>query len=373
MIRVLVVDDSLVVREIITKILRSDPEIEIVGTARNGVEAIDLAARLRPSIITMDINMPIKNGLEAIGEIMAYTPTPILVISSLVNKEVGFAFKAMEIGALDVFEKPTMGVWEGQAKLERELKAKVKLLSKIKVVTHLSGKRREKIETAPLLGDMTLPAPKIPYSEHAHTSPTLVLPQVSSGLKKNDIFEIVAIGASTGGPKALQQVLSPIPKDFPLPIVIVQHIADGFIDGLVEWLEAECMLKVKLGTDRELLQGGVIYIAPCRFHMRVDVYKQIRLDELPPIGGHKPAATALLSSVADVYENKAIGVILTGMGGDGAEGLKKMRDKGATTIAQDKDTSTIFGMPKVAIDMGAAQKVLPIDIIPLEIMRLVKG
>ncbi|MEK7275655.1 MAG: response regulator, partial [Candidatus Desantisbacteria bacterium] len=190
MIRVLVVDDSLVVREIITKILRSDPEIEIVGTARNGVEAIDLTARLRPSIITMDINMPIKNGLEAIEEIMAYTPTPILVISSLVNKEVGFAFKAMEIGALDVFEKPTMGVWEGQARLERELKAKVKLLSKIKVVTHLSGKRREqKIETAPLTGDMTLPLPKIPRSEF----PAHVLPQLShEGLKKYAAFEIVA-------------------------------------------------------------------------------------------------------------------------------------------------------------------------------------
>jgi two-component system chemotaxis response regulator CheB len=373
MIRVLVVDDSLVVREIIAKILRSDPEIEIVGTARNGVEAIDLAARLRPSIITMDINMPIKNGLEAIEEIMAYTPTPILVISSLVNKEVGFAFKAMEIGALDVFEKPTMGVWEGQAKLERELKAKVKLLSKIKVVTHLSGKRREqKIETAHLAGDMTLLSPKVFCSEQAHAFPSPVLPQISpDGFKNGDTFKIVAIGASTGGPKALQQVLSPIPKDFPLPIVLVQHIADGFIDGLVEWLEAECMLDIKLGTDRELLHAGVIYVAPCRFHMRVDGYNQIRLDDLPPIGGHKPAVTALLSSVADVYGNKAIGVILTGMGGDGAEGLKKMRDKGAVTIVQDKDTSTIFGMPKVAIDMEAAQKVLPVDIIPLEIMRIV--
>ncbi len=362
MIFVLVVDDSLVVREIITKILRSDPEIEIVGTARNGVEAIDLAARLRPSIITMDINMPIKNGLEAIEEIMAYTPTPILVISSLVNKEVGFAFKAMEIGALDVFEKPTMGVWEGQERLERELKAKVKLLSKIKVVTHLSGKRREqRIETAPIAGDiLTLPVISVSRSE-----PFAPMPEV---LKK---FEIVAIGASTGGPKALQQVLSSIPKDFSLPIVLVQHIADGFIDGLVEWLDVECPLKVKLGTDRELLQGGVIYVAPCRFHMRVDEYKQIRLDDSLPIGGHKPAVTALFSSVADVYGNKAIGVILTGMGGDGAEGLKKMRDNGAATIAQDKNTSVIFGMPKVAIDMGAAQKVLPVDIISLEIVRMV--
>ncbi|MFH1860727.1 MAG: chemotaxis-specific protein-glutamate methyltransferase CheB [bacterium] len=386
MIRVLVVDDSLVVREIITKILRSDPEIEIVGTARNGVEAIDLAARLRPSIITMDINMPIKNGLEAIEEIMAYTPTPILVISSLVNKEVGFAFRAMELGALDVFEKPTMGVWDGQEKLERELKAKVKLLSKIRVVTHLAGRRREQklegsplAETAPLTENilntsLTLPVPEISRKEQTCLLPLPALPQIPpDGLKGSGTFEIVAIGASTGGPKALQQVLSPIPKDFPLPIVIVQHIADGFTEGLVEWLETECMLKIKLGKDRELLQSGVIYVAPCRSHMRVDEYKQIRLDDSAPIGGHKPAVTALLSSVAKVYGNKAIGVILTGMGGDGAEGLKEMRDKGAATIAQDKNTSIIFGMPKVAIDMGAAQKVLPIDIIPLEIMRMVGG
>lgn len=366
MIRVLVVDDSLIVREIITKILRSDPEIEIVGTARNGVEAIDMAARLRPSIITMDVNMPIKNGLEAIEEIMAYTPTPILVISSLVNKEVGFAFKAMELGALDVFEKPTMGVWNGQEKLERELKARVKLLSKIKVVTHLTGRRKEQLTVS---SQQSIPMEQRPVPE--------VLPPIDQPIAKtsngNSIFEIIAIGTSTGGPKALQQVLSPIPKDFPLPIVIVQHIVDGFTEGLVEWLETQCQVKVKLGKDREPLQSGVVYIAPCRFHMRVDEYKQIRLDDTPPIGGHKPAATVLLSSVAKVYENRAIGIILTGMGGDGAEGLKEMRDRGAVTIAQDKDTSIIFGMPKVAIDMGAAQKVLPVDIIPLEIMRMVGG
>ncbi|MBI4753185.1 chemotaxis-specific protein-glutamate methyltransferase CheB [Candidatus Desantisbacteria bacterium] len=368
MIRVLVVDDSLVVREIITKILRSDPEIEIVGTARNGVEAIDMATRLRPSIITMDVNMPIKNGLEAIEEIMAYTPIPILVISSLVNKEVGLAFRAMELGALDVFEKPTMGVWEGQEKLERELKARVKLLSKIKVITHLSGKRREQ----PAVEEQRVEQPVKEYkvqSAQADTHGGMPL-QASKG---NGLFEIVAIGTSTGGPKALQQVLSQIPGDFPLPIVIVQHIVNGFTEGLVEWLETQCRLKIKLGKDRELLQSGVVYIAPSMFHMRVDEYKQIRLDDSPAIGGFKPAATVLLSSVAKAYGSKAIGVILTGMGGDGAEGLKEMRDKGAATIAQDKNTSIIFGMPKVAIDMGAVQKVLPVDIIPLEIMRMVGG
>jgi len=373
MIRVLVVDDSLVVREIITKILRSDPEIEIVGTARNGVEAIDMAARLRPSIITMDINMPIKNGLEAIEEIMAYTPIPILVISSLGNKEVGLAFRAMELGALDVFEKPTMGVWEGQEKLERELKARVKLLSKIKVITHLSGKRREQ----PAVEEQRVEQPVVEYKVQSQTDTHKEVAhlagmslQVSKG---NGLFEIVAIGTSTGGPKALQQVLSQIPGDFPLPIVIVQHIVNGFTEGLVEWLEAQCKLKVQLGKDRKLLQGGIVYIAPSMFHMRIDEYKQIRLDDSPAVGGFKPAATVLLSSVAKVYGSKAIGVILTGMGGDGAEGLKEMRDKGAATIAQDKNTSIIFGMPKVAIDMGAAQKVLPVDIIPLEIMRMVGG
>ncbi|MFH1096901.1 MAG: chemotaxis-specific protein-glutamate methyltransferase CheB [Candidatus Desantisbacteria bacterium] len=373
MIRVLVVDDSLVVREIITKILRSDPEIEIVGTAKNGVEAIDMAARLRPSIITMDVNMPIKNGLEAIEEIMAYTPIPILVISSLVNKEVGLAFRAMELGALDVFEKPTMGVWDGQEKLERELKARIKLLSKIKVVTHLGGKRREQplvsYNIQPTQSDthkgMSLP------DTHEEVAPLAGMSLQAS--KGNDLFEIIAIGTSTGGPKALQCVLSQMPGNFPLPIVIVQHIVNGFTEGLVEWLETQCMLKVKLGKDRELLQGGVVYIAPSMFHMRVDEYKQIRLDDSPPVGGFKPAATVLLSSVAKVYGSKAIGVILTGMGGDGAEGLKEMRDKGAATIAQDKNTSIIFGMPKVAIDMGAAQKVLPLDIIPLEIIRMVGG
>jgi two-component system chemotaxis response regulator CheB len=355
MVRVLVVDDSLIAREMIAKILRSDPEIEIVGTAKNGVEAIDMTARLKPSIITMDVNMPVMNGLEAIKEIMAYTPTPILVISSLVSKEVEIAFKALEAGALDVFEKPTMGVWEGQEKLERELKAKVKFLSKVKVITHLSGKkaRREKEKIKEEVLQQVKPVSKKPVT------PTK--------------FKVIAIGASTGGPKALQEILPYLPQDFPIPIVIVQHIVDGFTEGLVEWLEMECEMKVKLGNDGDELTSGTIFVAPSRTHMLVDKYKHIKLDNSPPVGGHKPAANVLLSSVAEVFGSSAIGVILTGMGGDGAEGLKAIRDAGGSTIVQDEDSCVVFGMPKVAIELGAAQKIFPPQMIRDELMRLVMG
>ncbi|HIB99833.1 TPA: chemotaxis response regulator protein-glutamate methylesterase [Candidatus Poribacteria bacterium] len=333
-IQVLVVDDSAVARGIISKFLNSDPDIDVVGTAKDGREAIDVATQLKPDLITMDINMPVMDGLATTEHIMAYQPTPILVVSSLVKSEVDLAFRAMSLGALDAMEKP--GFDQFSAKDAGELVRKVKLLSQVPVVTHLEGKRRTR-----------------------STEPSTAQDYVSSSVKAE--FQVVAIGSSTGGPKALYKVLSELPADFPCGIAVVQHISEGFTSGLVEWLDRTSNVKVKEAEESDKIQPGVVLIAPHDFHMMIVSGGRIRLNKALPIKGHRPSATILFSSVAKVYNANSIGVILTGMGEDGATGLAEMRENGSKTIAQDEATSVIFGMPKVAIEMGAAEEILPID------------
>jgi|TARA_B100001964_G_scaffold243874_2_gene323279 two-component system chemotaxis response regulator CheB len=333
-VQVLVVDDSAVARGIISNFLNNDPDIDVIGTAKDGKEAIDSAAQLKPDLITMDINMPVMDGLAATEHIMAHQPTPILVVSSLVKSEVDLAFRAMSLGALDAMEKPSFDQFS--AKDAGELVRKVKLLSQVPVVTHLEGKRRNRSTGSSVAQD------------HASS--------VVTGK-----FQIVAIGSSTGGPKALNKVLNILPADFPCGIVVVQHISEGFTSGLVEWLDRSSHIKVKEAKENDQIQPGVVLIAPHDFHMMVVSGRRIRLNKALPIKGHRPSATILFSSVARVYNANSIGVILTGMGEDGATGLVEMRKNGSKTIVQDEASSVIFGMPKVAIEMGAAEEILPID------------
>ena len=333
-VRVLVVDDSAVARGIISNFLNNDPDIDVVGTAKDGRGAIDFTAQLKPDLITMDINMPVMDGLAATEHIMAHQPTPILVVSSLVKSEVDLAFRAVSLGALDAMEKPSFDQFS--AKDAGELVRKVKLLAQVPVVTHLGGKRR----TRP-------------------TESSFTQDYVSSSVKTE--FQVVAIGASTGGPKALYKVLNELPADFPCGIVVVQHISEGFTSGLVEWLDRNSNVKVKEAEANDQIQPGVVLIAPYDFHMIVVSGGRIRLNKALPVRGHRPSVTVLFSSVAKVYNANSIGVVLTGMGEDGAAGLVEMRGNGSKTIVQDEESSVIFGMPKVAIEMGAAEEVLPID------------
>ena len=332
-VQVLVVDDSAVARGIISNFLNNDPDIDVIGTAKDGKEAIDSAAQLKPDLITMDINMPVMDGLAATEHIMAHQPTPILVVSSLVKSEVDLAFRAMSLGALDAMEKPSFDQFS--AKDAGELVRKVKLLSQVPVVTHLEGKRRNRLAKS---------APSKGYTSAAASK-----------------FQVVAIGSSTGGPKALHKVLSQLPVDFPSGILVVQHISAGFTSGLVSWLDRTSQVSVKEAEEGDKIQPGVVFIAPHDFHMMVVSGGRIRLNKALPIKGHRPSANVLFSSVAKVYNKNSIGVVLTGMGEDGATGLVEMRKSGSKTIVQDEESSVIFGMPKVAIEMGAAEEVLPID------------
>jgi len=330
-IRVLIADDSLVAREMLSQILGSDPDIEVAGMASDGMQAVELVERLRPDLVTMDIHMPRMDGLRATERIMAFTPTPILVVSSSVHGEgMGRAFDALSAGALEVIRKPEPKDWADLQRIGTEVIRKVKVLARVKVIMHISGRR----------SDRATPG--------AH-------PPRERGQRS-----IVAIGSSTGGPSALEVVLRGLPRTFPVPIVVAQHIADGFVPGLVSWLSGVCQLKVKSAEDGEELVRGTTYFAPTGTNVEVE---GSRLCFATPGAGqlYIPSADTLFDSVAVSHGPSAVGVILTGMGADGARGLKRMRDDGAATIAQDEATSTVWGMPRAAVELGAAESVVPLE------------
>lgn len=341
-IKVLVVDDSPVIQEMISRILNKAPDIEVIGLAANGKEAITQTKALKPNIITMDIRMPIMDGYRATARIMAYYPTPILIVAASLD-ELGLdaVFRALSVGALDVIEKPALKEgWSDMGGFTQELITKVKLLSKVKVISHPLG--------------------RIQQEREPQSAPT------------GRDFSIVAIASSTGGPGALSKILSKLREDFSAGIVIAQHLSEGFIEGLANWLDREARIKVKEAEDGETVKPGVALISPTSHHMKIEPGGRIKLIDSSEMLGIKPSGDILLSSVAGTYGPKAIGIILTGMGSDGAQGLKEIQEKGGLTIAQDELSCVVFGMPKVAIEIGAAERVVPLDLIGGEIMNLVK-
>jgi two-component system chemotaxis response regulator CheB len=340
-IRVLVADDSVVAREMLSQILASDPGIEVVGTAVNGQEAVEMVARLRPDLVTMDVHMPKMDGLQATEQIMAYTPTPILVVSSSVYGEgMGRAFDALAMGALEVIKKPEAKDWASLEAIGRDIIKRVRILSRVRVITHIRGRRAA-----------------------SHRAPVRTEPAVVKGI------QAVAIGSSTGGPSALLEVLGRLRPDFPLPIVIAQHIAEGFVPGLASWLDAGSKIRVMPGEHDMEIEPGVAYLAGTGSNMEVD---GIRLRFTKPNPGqlYIPSADTLFDSVGRSYGPHVVAVLLTGMGADGAVSLKKLHDLGAPTICQDEATSTVWGMPKAAVELGAARAVLPVHEIAGEIERL---
>jgi two-component system, chemotaxis family, protein-glutamate methylesterase/glutaminase len=335
-IRVLIVEDSPVAQEFLTYILTSDPDIRVAGVASNGAEALVAAKELRPSVITMDIHMPIMDGFEATRRIMETVPTPIVVVSgSTASTEVSSTFRAMEAGALAVVLRPPGIDHVAFEASSRDLILTVKLMSEVKVVRRLA---REKPGCQPL--------PAVPTPA----------PMAASGI------QVVAIGASTGGPPVLKAILSGITKDFSLPVLLVQHIASGFARGFTEWLAAASGFPVRIAADGEIALPGHGYVAPDGFHLGIARGPRIALSADPPeSNGLRPSVGYLFRSVAQVFGSRAAGVLLTGMGRDGADELKSMRDAGAITIAQDEESSVVFGMPGEAIKLDGATYILSPD------------
>ncbi len=334
MIKALVVDDSPVIREFLVHVMSSDPQIEVAGTAANGEEAVKATIRLKPDVITMDVNMPEMDGFEATRKIMESCPTPIVIVSGSTSvKETATAFKAVEVGALAVVARPPGADHPEYEAAVSELITTVKLMAEVRVVKR--------------------------WPKHRKTSVTAVPKPQSDDLQRE--IKIVAIGTSTGGPQALLAILSGLSRDFPIPLLIVQHMAPGFMDGFIEWLSQSSGPLLHLAKDGEHPQPGHAYIAPDGFHMTVKNNCSIVLDGGPPREGLRPSVSALFESVANVYGGDSAGVLLTGMGRDGARELKIMKDMGAVTIAQDDQSSIVFGMPYEAVKLGAATYVLPLD------------
>lgn len=333
-IRVLVVDDSTVARELLTHILGSDPGIEVIGAVGNGFEAIKATVLDKPDLITMDVHMPGMDGFEATRTIMESTPVPIVIVTGSCNmRELETSFQAIDAGALMVLEKPQGIGHPDYKKSAANLISTVKLMAEIKVVRRWKRKARPQ----PALRGA------LPFGPDFR--PVAV--------------EIVAIGASTGGPPVIERILAELPKDFGPPVLIVQHMADGFIPGFVEWLGQTSTVPVHVAFHGTLARPGHAYVAPNGFQMKMDSAGRICCTLDAPENGLRPSVSYLFRSIAENYGKKAIGVLLTGMGKDGALELRLMKEKGAVTIAQNEETSAVYGMPGEAVKLEATRYVLP--------------
>lgn len=342
-IRVLITEDSPLVAIMMRELLNQDSEIEVVGWAKNGQEAIDLSNSLVPDVITMDLNMPVMSGLKAIETIAASRPVPILAVSQMIeSRDSDVAFEALCSGASDIMSKPAGYGQRGFVAVKEELISRVKSVAKIQP-------RRFRLRQSASAASLKLAKAPTPREG------------------------LVTIGASTGGPAALTVLLKGFPKNFPFPIAVVQHIAPGFLVGLAQWLKRISPLPVKVGEDQEPLKAGTIYLAPDNYHLQINADKKIVLNDDPPIRNHRPSVDYLMKSAAAAYGKQTIGVLLTGMGNDGADGLKTIRDAGGKTIAQNEATSLVFGMPKEAISRGAAQIVSPLEEIASEVVGATIG
>jgi two-component system chemotaxis response regulator CheB len=328
MIRVLVADDSATVKQYLASLLGEHPALEVVGTARDGVEAVEQAERLRPDVIVMDVHMPRMNGDHATRQIMERVPTRIVMVTASSGRdETSVAFRALGAGALTVVEKPGGPDHPGHAESARRLVETVTLMAEVKVVRRWP--RRERAVPPS-------PAPATP----------------------DRTIRVIAIGASTGGPQAVATILTALPHDLGVPILVVQHIAPGFTAGLAEWLGQGVRLAVKLAGPGEQVRPGTVYLAPEGLHLGITRDGRIRLTQEAPEDGFCPSASHLFQSVAEAYGRSAVGILLTGMGRDGANGLLTLRQAGGVTVAQDEESSVIFGMPGEAVRVGAAEYVL---------------
>lgn len=340
LIRVLLVDDSSMARCLLREILNEQDDILVVGEAANGQQAVELAQQLKPDVICMDLDMPVMDGTQAIDAIMHQKAIPILVVSAQADAQK--AYHTLEAGALDIIAKPGMEAAEAD-----RLVRKVRLLAGVSVITRLRSSR---------------------------TSTSLLLPARSTtGQPVRSYRQLVAIACSTGGPQALAWLLPRLRADFPAPVLISQHISDGFVEGLVSWLNTLSSLPVCVAKDGLLLHGGHVYISPSEQHMTIDGNGRIRLLPRQEDDIYRPSCNLLLESVAATHGADSIALIMTGMGRDGASGMLAVRNSGGLTLAQDEASSVIFGMNQEAISLGAIEHVLPLEQIPEQLNRLVAG
>lgn len=337
-IRVLVVDDSALIRQLLTECLRSDPEIEVVGAAPDPFMARDKIKALNPDVVTLDIEMPRMNGLGFLEKLMALRPMPVVVVSTLTQKGADAALRALELGAVDYVAKTLVDIRRGVCELREELIAKVKAAA----VARLSARSYDDVVCKPAV-----------FCHRLSTE-----------------GRIVAIGASTGGVDALQQLLTALPANIPA-ILVTQHMPAGFTASFAKRLDSRCGMSVTEASDGARVMPGHVYIAPGNRHLelaRSGAHHFCHLQDSPPVSGHRPSVDVLFNSFAEIAGRNAVGVVLTGMGSDGAAGLLKMRQAGARTLGQDESSCLIYGMPKAAKLLGAVEAEFPLSRISQEIL-----
>jgi len=348
--RILVVDDSAFMRRAIKQMLESDPDIVVIDTARDGREAIEKTIQLRPDLVTMDIEMPKMNGLEALKIIMERRPTPVLMVSSLTSDGAKVTLEAMELGALDFIPKNLSEMSVNILKVKEDLVKKVKLLANKKV-----QKPPQQQKTA--------------------------RPRILEASKKYDSYtsqrriSIISIGTSTGGPMALQKVLPYLPANLPVGVLIAQHMPAAFTGTFAQRLNNMSQMEIREAVNGDRIKPGVILVAPGGKHMRVQrtgaIETRVIISDEPKSALYRPSVNELMLSVAEFYPGRALGVILTGMGNDGHEGIKAIKESGGKAFAQDEETCVVYGMPRAVVDDNLADKVLPIDMMVGELINAV--
>ena len=341
-IRVLIVDDVKSARDLLEEILATDPRFRVVGAVEDGLEAVTVALELRPDLITMDIRLPGIDGFEAVERILLRHPVPIVMITASMGNQEEKLFRAFNAGALDVLDKQELYLWRTRPEIRNGFLRRLRTLASTSVMRGV--------------GRVT-PEPEVPVPiDHR---------QIGAG----EPPLVIAIAASTGGPGALMRLFRRIPSRVNGAFVVVQHMSKGFLGGLARWLDGEVEMEVRKAQEGDLLEPGVVLVAPGDYHLMVTGSGTVHLNSSLPINGHRPSAELLFESVANHYGKRGAGIILTGMGTDGAEGLKSLRACGGHTIAQDEHTSIIFGMPRAAIELDAAEAILPLEEIGPQIMK----
>jgi two-component system, chemotaxis family, protein-glutamate methylesterase/glutaminase len=343
MIRVLIAEDSATCLGLLVELIGSDPQLKVIGTATHGAEAVTMTRDLRPDVVVMDIHMPVMDGFEATRHIMTDAPTPIVIVSATIDvNAVSVSMHALRLGALAVMPKPTLSGGDF-SEMTRQFTTTIRSMAQVRVVRRWN----ERSSLPPIVTRTPAPA-------------------------RNTPVRALAIAASTGGPGALYRILPELPRELSVPILVVQHIADGFVGGLATWLGAASHLTVKVAEHGERLCAGTVYIAPDDRHLGMSKRDTVEIVDLPPIGGFRPSATYLFESVASVCGPASLAVVLTGMGEDGCPGLQAIHAAGGRVIAQDEETSIVFGMPGAAVAAGVAHAVLPLHMIAPRLSRLLE-
>jgi two-component system chemotaxis response regulator CheB len=341
-IRVLVVEEFAPQRDFLVQLIAADGRFQVLATASDGNEAADLAARLRPDVIVMNLVLPRLDGIGATQRIMAETATPIVIISTTIHgTSTARATEALQAGAVIVLDKPLNPDSPRGAQAVEELLTAIRLMAEVKVVRRPASGVRRNLVSIP------------PYEAIGRRRPLAVV-----------------LAASTGGPQAIQTVLQSLGPDLDVPVLVVQHMSRGFLSGMVGWLAGTCPQAVQLAAHGGQPAGGTVYVAPEEYHLLVTRAGKLALTKMPPVGGFRPSANTLFESAARCYGADAVGAVLTGMGDDGAAGLAALREAGASTIAQDEASSVVYGMPRAAAAAGGAERVLPLAAIGPAVRRL---